>query len=173
LQKLDVFLFYSYILCTMIPLLSKDRVADLFCATANVMDRLLLMIAYSSGLSAGAVTCLRVADVEPQERRIRVPCCGMSEDGRFRPLSPLTAQTCTTYLSTFPVKTWLFSTPDGKDHLSLESAEDIFRRTLAKVGIHEPLSIECLQLSFRAHLLEQVNRFRASVARPSAPHPLA
>jgi site-specific recombinase XerD len=134
-------------------MLSKDAIADLFCATGNTKHRLLLMMAYSSGLPVKDVTCLRVHDVDPVHRRVyaRRPegvHCGL--------LSKIATVTLRSYLTNFPVKTYLFSGVNERSPLSLKGAEEIFEYYSKKAGIREKCTIDCLYASFYAHLREKL-----------------
>jgi site-specific recombinase XerD len=133
--------------------LSKDAIAHLFCAAGNTKHRLLLMMAYSSGLPLKNLTCLKVTDVDPVRRRIRVHD---TQGEHFGLLSKMAAVTFRHYLSDFPVKTYLFSGMNGRSHLSQKGAEEIFEHSLEKAGIAENCSIDCLHASFFAHLREKL-----------------
>jgi site-specific recombinase XerD len=134
--------------------LSKDAIAHLFCATGNIKHRLLLMMAYSSGLPLKDLTCLKVTDVDPIHRRIRAHG---HEGVHYGMLSKMAAVTLRNYLTDFPVKTYLFSGMNGRSHLSQKGAEEIFAHSLEKAGITQKCSIHCLYASFYVHLREKLS----------------
>jgi site-specific recombinase XerD len=136
-------------------MLSKDAIADLFCAAGNTKHRLLLMLAYSSGLPVKDLICLKVTDVDLACRRIHVPAHG-ARGGHYGLLSKMAAVTLHRYLTDFPVKTYLFSGMNGRSHLSLKGAAEIFGHSLKQAGIRENCSIDCLHASFFAHLREKL-----------------
>jgi site-specific recombinase XerD len=141
--------------------LSKDAIADLFCATGNTKHRLLLMMAYSSGLPVKDVTCLRVHDVDPIQRRVYAHnATGL----HYGLLSKMATTTFYRYLADFPVKTYLFSGMNGRSHLSLKGAEEIFEHSLEKAGIRKTYSIDCLYASFYAHLREKLSAREIRIA---------
>ena len=136
-------------------MLSKDAIADLFCAAGNIKHRLLLMLAYSSGLPVKDLTCLKVTDIDPLRRRIHVHTRGTG-CGHYGMLSKMATVTLRRYLSDFPVKTYLFPGANGRFHLSQKGAEEIFAQSLKKAGIRGKCTINCLHASFFAHLREKL-----------------
>jgi len=133
--------------------LSREEVGRLLRVTANLKHRALLMLAYSAGLRVGEVVRLRVSDIDPERRQIRVQG-GKGQKDRYTLLSEVALETVQAHVRAHRPKEWLFPGEDPERPLSVRSAQHIFEQCKAKAGIQKRASFHSLRHAFATHLLE-------------------
>jgi site-specific recombinase XerD len=133
--------------------LSKEEIERLLNIESNLKHRLLLMIAYSSGLRVSEVVALKPSDADLARNVLYIRSAKGRKD-RFVMLSSRVKK----YLGELNLcpceQTWLFPGIRAGSHLSIRSAQHIFERARVKAGIEKPVSIHSLRHSFATHLLE-------------------
>jgi site-specific recombinase XerD len=133
--------------------LSKEEIECLLNAESNLKHRLLLMIAYSSGLRVSELVALRPSDADTARGILYIRSAKSRKD-RFVMLSNRVKK----YLCELNLcpgeSAWLFPGARAGKHLSIRSAQYIFERARMKSGIEKPVSIHSLRHSFATHLLE-------------------
>jgi site-specific recombinase XerD len=132
---------------------SKAEVNLLLECEKNPKHRLLLMLAYSSGLRVSEVTALKKEDIDLSRKTIFIHS-GKGRKDRFTLLSDRAAQFIKEYCLLYSIESWLFPGQPAARHLSIRSAQNIFDKTLEKAGISKNTSIHSLRHSFATHLLE-------------------
>ncbi|MDR0401301.1 MAG: tyrosine-type recombinase/integrase [Treponema sp.] len=133
--------------------LTESEVADLLAAEKNPKHRLLLMLAYSSGLRVSEVVALKREHVDVKRRTILIRA-GKGRKDRYTLLSDRAADFLVRYCALYGIDGWLFPGMDGGRHLSIRSAQNIFAKALEKARIDKSASIHSLRHSFATHLLE-------------------
>jgi site-specific recombinase XerD len=133
--------------------LSKEEIEHLLNVESNLKHRLLLMIAYSSGLRVSEVVALKPSDVDLFRSVLYIRSAKGRKD-RFVMLSSRVKK----YLSELRLcpkeLAWLFPGASPGSHLSIRSAQHIFECARIKAGIEKPVSIHSLRHAFATHLLE-------------------
>jgi site-specific recombinase XerD len=119
----------------------------------NPKHRLLLMLAYSSGLRVGEVVALKKNSIDVNRKLIFIRS-GKGRKDRCTLLSERAARFLEDYCLLYDIDEWLFPGMPSCKHLSIRSAQNIFIKALEKAHIQKQLSIHSLRHSFATHLLE-------------------
>ncbi|MDR2098156.1 MAG: tyrosine-type recombinase/integrase [Spirochaetaceae bacterium] len=134
-------------------ILSRDEIERLFNFESNLKHRLLLMIAYSSGLRVSEVVALKPSDVDFSRNVLYIRSAKGRKD-RFVMLSSRVKK----YLEELNLcpkeLIWIFPGARPESHLTIRSAQHIFESARTKAGIEKPVSIHSLRHAFATHLLE-------------------
>jgi site-specific recombinase XerD len=133
--------------------LSKLEIDIILRGEKNPKHRLLLMLAYSSGLRVSEVVALRRTDID-QERKTVFVRAGKGRKDRYTVLSERAIYFIREYCSLYNIDEWLFPGLSKTGYLSIRTAQNIFTKALEKAGIAKPLSIHSLRHTFATHLLE-------------------
>lgn len=137
-------------------ILSREELARLFEAAANLRTRTLLMTAYAAGLRVSEVCALRVADIDsaPDRMCIRV-VAGKGGKGRYTLLSPSLLEALRVYWRICKPRDWLFPrTTDAARPFDVSSAQRAYYRARDRAGITKTGGIHTLRHAFATHLLE-------------------
>jgi site-specific recombinase XerD len=134
-------------------ILAVPELEDLLANEKNPKHRLLLMLAYSSGLRVSEVVALKREHIDLQ-RKMMLVRTGKGRKDRYTLLSDRAADFIVQYCNLHEINGWLFSGASPGTHLSVRAAQNIFAKALAKAKIIKPLSIHSLRHSFATHLLE-------------------
>ncbi|MDR3161301.1 MAG: tyrosine-type recombinase/integrase [Spirochaetaceae bacterium] len=134
-------------------ILSVQEILHLLNGEQNPKHRLLLMLAYSSGLRVSEVVTLKKAHIDLHRKSIFVQA-GKGRKDRYTILSDRAAQFIQDYCSLYAIDEWLFPGLSPKQHLSIRSAQKIFDKALEKSLIEKQVSIHGLRHAFATHLLE-------------------
>jgi site-specific recombinase XerD len=134
--------------------LSREEIERLLNHESNLKHRLLLMIAYSSGLRVSEVVALKPSDADLSRGVLYIRSAKGRKD-RFVMLSSRVKK----YLDELKLcpeeLPWLFPGARPGSHLSIRSAQYIFECARVKAGIEKPVSIHSLRHAFATHLLEK------------------
>ena len=133
--------------------LSKTEVNKILNTENNIKHRLLLMLAYSSGLRVSEVVGLKMEHFDITRGVIYVKQ-GKGRKDRCTILSQKAIQLITDYLSSYNIQTWLFPGQPTTHHLSIRSAQKIFDKAIRRTEIAKDVSIHSLRHTFATHLLE-------------------
>jgi site-specific recombinase XerD len=133
--------------------LSKVEVEHILNAEKNPKHRLLLMLAYSSGLRVSEVVALKKEDIDFTRKTVLVRS-GKGRKDRYTLLSERAAQFIKEYCSLYDSNIWLFPGHITHRPLSIRSAQNIFEKALRNAGINKAVSIHNLRHTFATHLLE-------------------
>ena len=118
-------------------ILSREELARLFEAAANLRTRTLLMTAYAAGLRVSEVCALRVADIDsaPDRMCIRV-VAGKGGKDRYTLLSPSLLEALRVYWRICKPRDWLFPrTTDAARPFDVSSAQRAYYRARDRAGI--------------------------------------
>lgn len=119
----------------------------------NPKHRLLLMLAYSSGLRVSEVVALKRSSIDVNRKLIFIRS-GKGRKDRCTLLSERAARFLEDYYLLYDIDDWLFPGLPSCRHLSIRSAQNIFIKALDKAHIQKQLSIHSLRHTFATHLLE-------------------
>jgi site-specific recombinase XerD len=133
--------------------LAKSEITRLLDAVQNPKHRLLLMLAYSSGLRVSEVVALKREHIDFARKTVYIHAAKGRKD-RITLLSDIAAGVLQNYYALFATETWLFPGLPASTHLSIRSAQKIFEKTLEKAQIEKAATIHSLRHSFATHLLE-------------------
>jgi site-specific recombinase XerD len=134
--------------------LAKSEVKFLLDCEKNPKHRLLLMLAYSSGLRVSEVIALRREHIDLKRKTVLIHL-GKGRKDRYTLLSDRAAAFIKDYSALYAIDGWLFPGQGASKHLTVRSAQSIFDKALVKAGIQKPgLSIHSLRHTFATHLME-------------------
>ena len=133
--------------------LSKAEIKKILDMENNIKHRLLLMLAYSSGLRVSEVVALKKEHIDITRRIIYVRH-GKGRKDRCTILSQKAAGLAVDYLSSNDIQTWVFPGQPPTRSLSIRSAQKIFDKAARRAEITKQVSIHSLRHTFATHLLE-------------------
>jgi site-specific recombinase XerD len=133
--------------------LSEPEIGNLLDCEKNPKHRLLLMLAYSSGLRVSEVVALKKEHIDFHRKLILIHT-GKGRKDRYTLLSDRAAEFILQYCGLYDISGWLFPGVSAGHHLSVRSAQSVFAKALAKAQINKPVSIHSLRHTFATHLLE-------------------
>jgi integrase/recombinase XerD len=138
-------------------ILSVEEVADVINVTANLKQRTLFKLIYSTGMRSFEARELRANQIDNKRMQIRV--LGKGEKERFVPMSEFLLKTLRQYWTDSKEENksiWLF--PGGGEHWQKPYHRVSLRRAFAaskvKAGIIKPGGPHVLRHCFATHLLE-------------------
>jgi site-specific recombinase XerD len=133
--------------------LSKEDVSAILASEKNLSHRLLLMIAYSSGLRVSEVVQLKREDIDISRKMITVRS-GKGRKDRCTLLADSVIGTLKLHYMNDNSSTWIFPGMKQDTHLSIRSAQRIFENALKRTDVKIDASIHTLRHAFATHLLE-------------------
>jgi len=133
--------------------LSKQEIIEVLKHEKNPKHRLLLMLAYSSGLRVSEVVALKKEHIDLSRKVIYV-MGGKGRKDRCTLLSEKAAAFISEYYEVFNIQTWLFPGQPATHPLTIRSAQKIFDKAIRQAKIDKDISIHSLRHSFATHLLE-------------------
>jgi len=134
-------------------ILSKEEISKILGLEKNPKHRLLLMLAYSSGLRVSEVVALKREHIDLSRKVIYVRL-GKGRKDRNTILSEKAAHFIEEYFNFFQIEKWLFPGQPPSHPLSIRSAQYIFDKALRHAEINKKISIHNLRHTFATHLLE-------------------
>jgi site-specific recombinase XerD len=132
--------------------LSREEVEKLLDTEPNPKHRLLLMMAYSSGLRVSEVVALKKEHIDFSRKTLLIYGAKGRKD-RITLLSSRAAAFLHEYCRCFDITNWLFPGHDS-GHLHIRSAQNIFEKAVQNANIEKKVSIHSLRHTFATHLLE-------------------
>ncbi len=140
--------------------LSEDEVRCLLGATANLKHRALLSLIYACGLRIGEALQLRMTDINSKDSMIHIKQAKGRKD-RIVPLSQKLLLLLRYYYREYRPKVYLFEGQrGGGTQYSQRSAQQVFRRSLARAGIDRRVTLHTLRHSYATHLLRSGTNLR-------------
>jgi len=133
--------------------LSKTEVIKILGAVKNLKHRLLLTLAYSSGLRVSEVIALKREHIDTSRKLIYVKNAKGRKD-RYTILSEKTINLINEYYKNYDTGIWLFPGQVKTKPLTIRSAQNIFYHAAEEAGITKDVSIHSLRHAFATHLLE-------------------
>jgi len=133
--------------------LSQDEIGKILAMENNPKHRLLLMLAYSSGLRVSEVVALKREDIDLSRKVIYVRL-GKGRKDRCTILSEKASCVIAEYCACNNIETWLFPGQIAGRPLTIRSAQHIFDKAVRRAKIAKAVSIHSLRHTFATHLLE-------------------
>jgi site-specific recombinase XerD len=133
--------------------LSKEEIKKILKLEKNIKHRLLLMLAYSSGLRVSEVVSLKKQNIDLDRKSIFI-VSGKGRKDRYTIASDKVIESLKDYYERYGITNWIFSGQPESRHLHIRSAQHIFEKAIRRAGIEKSASIHCLRHSFATHLLE-------------------
>ncbi|MDH5657576.1 MAG: site-specific integrase, partial [Spirochaetia bacterium] len=138
-------------------ILSEKEILAIINTPPNPKHKLLLKLAYSSGLRVSELVSLQWGDIDLDRGLLRIRQ-GKGKKDRIGILSKQMEKWIKDYKSSdlyFRENTYLFPGQLGRGHLHIRSAQKIFEMAVLKAGIRKQVSIHSLRHAFATHMLEQ------------------
>ena len=133
--------------------LAKSEVLKMFECEKNVKHRLLLMLAYSSGLRVSELVVLKKEHIDFERAVIHVRL-GKGRKDRITVLSEKAASLLAKYFDFYDIQSWLFPGQNPKKPLTIRTAQKIFEKAVQNAKISKKVTIHSLRHAFATHLLE-------------------
>jgi integrase/recombinase XerD len=134
-------------------ILSRDEVARLLDAAANVKHATILATTYAAGLRVSEVAHLKPADIDSGRMLIHVRL-GKGRKDRYVPLSPALLQRLRAYWKIYRPTIWLFPGQRDSNPMSIVSLATIVRRACRRAGITKKATPHTLRHTYATHQLE-------------------
>jgi site-specific recombinase XerD len=133
--------------------LSPREVEQLLICAVKLRDRCLLMTAYSAGLRVGELVRLKLSDIDPERKMIRVEQ-GKGRKDRYTILSQRLLGELKKYHQTYQPVSWVFFGKNRNCPLDISAAQKVYNLAKQKSGIEKGKGIHTLRHCFATHLLE-------------------
>jgi len=133
--------------------LSKSEVERIINSVSNPKHRLLLMMVYASGLRVSEVVNLRREYVD-FTRKVIIIDEDKGKKDRHTIMSKTVKDMLAYYYSQYNIKDWLFTSYDPTKHITIRTAQHIFKDVVQKAKVEKRVSIHSLRHAFATHLME-------------------
>ncbi len=133
--------------------LSKQEIAAILKAHANIKHRAMLSLIYSCGLRRSELLHLKLTDIDSKRQLVIIRQSKGKKD-RIVPLSEKILQLLRDYYKIHKTKTWLFEGQIQGEPYSEKSLESILKQAVSKSGIRKPVTLHWLRHSYATHILE-------------------
>ncbi len=135
--------------------LNQEEVLRIFREIDNLKHKVMLMIAYGSGLRVGEVVRLRTEDLDVVRMVIHVRE-GKHKKDRYTILSRAVLSALHAYVQLYKITEvgWLFPGAKPGRHLSERSIQEVIERAVKSASIRKTVSMHTLRHSFATALLE-------------------
>jgi site-specific recombinase XerD len=132
--------------------LSRTEIQQLLDTEQNPKHRLLLMLAYSSGLRVSELVALKREHVDFNRRTLLIYGAKGRRD-RLTLLAERAAAFLKEYCELYGITGWIFPGQKG-GHIQIRTAQSVFDKAAAKALVNKQVSIHSLRHTFATHLLE-------------------
>ncbi|HYM93846.1 MAG TPA: tyrosine-type recombinase/integrase, partial [Chitinophagaceae bacterium] len=135
---------------------SQNDIVAILKATGNIKHKVMLMLAYSSGLRVSEVVAMKTRDIDESRMSVFVERSKGKKD-RIVSLSPVLLVMLREYIKEYKPdpKGYLFSGQSAGEPYSTRSLQLILATAKEKAGILKPGSMHSLRHSFATHLLDK------------------
>jgi len=133
--------------------LSKDEIDNIINMEKNHKHRLLLMLIYSSGLRVSEVVALKKEHIDLSRHVIFIHL-GKGRKDRYTMLSEKVSHFIKEYYKMYDIEKWIFPGQNPHKHLTIRSAQSIFKKAIQRAEIKKKVTVHGLRHSFATHLLE-------------------
>ena len=132
---------------------TREEIARIIGGTANLRDRVMLELAYGSGLRVSEIASLRVRDIDSGQKCIWVRG-GKGGKDRSTLLSEQLLGELRRYWYSFRPRDWLFPRRGGRAPVDSSTIQKMWTRAKRRAGVTKRCGIHCLRHAFATHLLE-------------------
>jgi len=133
--------------------LSRQEVARMFEAAANLKHRTLLMTLYATGVRISEALTLQVSDIDSQRMMIHIHH-GKGGRDRYVPFRPTLLEQLRMYWLVHQPTLWLFPGRDPRVRWTSRSAGRICRQVSQRAGLTKPVTPHTFRHTFATHHLE-------------------
>jgi len=136
-------------------ILNEEEIVRIFQSVKNLKHRIMLMMAYASGLRVSELVSLRIEDIDAGRLLVHVRG-GKGNKDRYTTLSQSILEPLHIYWQAYGlgINGWLFPGARADYHLSVRSIQAVLERAIRAAGIGKPVSMHTLRHSFATHSLE-------------------
>ena len=135
-------------------ILSREEVARLLAAVADLWMRALLTTVYAAGLRVSEVVGLQVTDIDSARMTLHVRE-GKGQRDRYVMLSPQLLAILRIHWRRTRSRPWLFPGPDPARPITVRTVQRACREAVEAAGLDKSVTVHTLWHSFATHLLEQ------------------
>lgn len=132
--------------------LTRDEIQSMVNTIKNAKHKLLVSLAYASGLRVSETVRLKVGDVQLAELTLHIKDAKGGKD-RITIFPEKLRSDLQIFMAGKNAQDYIFMSERG-GHLTERSAQKIFENALKKAGIIKPATFHSLRHSFATHLLE-------------------
>jgi site-specific recombinase XerD len=133
--------------------LARKDALRIIAAVTNIKHRAIVMLLYSAGLRVGEAVRLRLEDIDPERRLIRVRA-GKGRKDRYTILSERAFAAVREYVHEYRPRMWLFPGSNPNRPMATRSVGNIVARACRSAGLEGAATPHTLRHSFATHLLE-------------------
>jgi integrase/recombinase XerD len=133
--------------------LSKNEIKELINRTRNIKHKTILLAIYSAGLRVSEVVQIKINDID-FSRKCLIIRSGKGRKDRQALFSEKLIDLMKQYFDSYRPYKWAFEGQDKNRHLTIRSAQQIFKQALLRAKIDKNVGIHSLRHSFATHLLE-------------------
>jgi site-specific recombinase XerD len=133
--------------------LAQEEVMAILDAVPKARDRMLLSLAYGSGLRVSEACSLQVGDVDTKRMMLHIRC-GKGQKDRLVPLPTTMVPLLRAWWLIFRPKQWLFPGEDPSEHVHPRTIQRAVTAAVAATGIAKNATPHTLRHSFATHMLE-------------------
>ncbi len=133
--------------------LTREEVRRLIESDQNPKIRLMLILAYSAGLTIEEIQALKPGDIDFNRKAVHIKK-GIDNSGRTVDLSQNILDLVKPYIEIYRPTARLFPGGDSVSEITEGAVRNIFRDAMLKAGIKKDAGIEILRRSISAHLME-------------------
>lgn len=134
-------------------ILRRDEVHAILAAAKNPKHRLMLVLAYGSGLRVSEVVALRARDIDLRSRVLHVRG-GKGRKDRASLIPEAAIEPLRALLERRRSADWLFPGADETKHLNARTLQKVMKNVVQAAGIERNVTLHTLRHSFATHLLE-------------------
>lgn len=139
---------------------TKEEIRKILDSADSKIHRVMLMLAYGSGLRLSEITNLKASDIESGQMRILVRQ-GKGNRDRYALLPQSTLDCLREYWREYRPKEWLFEAPRAGGRYQNRTLQDAFKSALRKSGVKKQGTIHTLRSCFATHLYEDEHNLLA------------
>ncbi|MFA4837597.1 MAG: site-specific integrase [Dehalococcoidia bacterium] len=133
--------------------LSVEEVQRILSLIRNKTYRTALSLIYALGLRLNEGIHLKVGDIDPERRLVRIQN-GKGGKDRYVPLPESSCELLQTYLQQHPTSSWLFPRRKSAEPIDPSGLQRAFKQALRQSGVQKEASIHTLRHSYATRLLE-------------------
>ena len=134
-------------------LLSQDEVRALLAAVVGRRDRVVVTLAYATGLRVAELAALRVSDVDVARKLLHVHA-GKGRKDRLVPLSDSLLALLAEHVAVQKTGEWLFRGESEGRHLDARTIQRVVKDAAVAAGITKKVTPHVLRHCFATHMLE-------------------
>jgi len=133
--------------------LSKEEIAALLAAPANLKHRTMLSLIYACGLRRSELLNLKPEQVD-SKRHLLLIINAKGKRDRVVPISDKLISLLREYYKIYKPKAWLFEGMTAGTKYSEKSIQSVLKQALKQAEIRKPVTLHWLRHSYATHLLE-------------------